>query len=175
MLRTSRWRQVAGELRRCRPARRGIGHVASVREVQELSTAKAAPVLAVFTASWCQPCRMLAPHLEDISEKFEGRFLKMVQVDVTDIPEAAREFRVDAVPYFLVLRDGHVVERLLGNEPKAVAEAAERHAPGHTEAAHRPHGDSPCLQLFRAPSVACATVQPRLQLVLWRSLQMTLI
>ncbi|CAE7762675.1 trxA [Symbiodinium sp. CCMP2592] len=65
---------------------------------------------------------------EDISEKFEGRFLKMVQVDVTDIPEAAREFRVDAVPYFLVLRDGHVVERLLGNEPKAVAEAAERHA-----------------------------------------------
>ncbi|CAE7530318.1 THL-2 [Symbiodinium sp. CCMP2456] len=129
MLRVSRWRrQVAGELRRSCPARRGIGHVASVREVQELSTAKAAPVLAVFTASWCQPCRMLAPHLEDISEKFEGRFLKMVQVDVTDIPEAAREFRVDAVPYFLVLRDGHVVERLLGNEPKAVAEAAQRHA-----------------------------------------------
>ncbi|CAE7323901.1 trxA [Symbiodinium natans] len=71
---------------------------------------------------------MLVPHLEEISAKFEGRFLKMVQVDVTDVPEAAREFRVDAVPYFLVLRDGHVVERLAGNEPKVVAETAQRHA-----------------------------------------------
>eukprot|EP00913_Durusdinium_trenchii_P035581 g33297.t1 len=52
----------------------------------------------------------LTEDVEDISSRFEGPLLKMAQVDVTDLPDAARDYRVDAVPYFLVLRDGHVIE-----------------------------------------------------------------
>mmetsp|Transcript_47365 Transcript_47365/g.110804 ORF Transcript_47365/g.110804 Transcript_47365/m.110804 type:complete len:144 (-) Transcript_47365:78-509(-) len=108
--------------------RRSVGCVATAEELRQLSPLKAAPVFVFFTASWCQPCRAFAPHLEEISTKFEGPHLKMVQVDVTALPEAAREFRVDAVPYFVILRDGHVVERVAGNEPKAINQLAERHA-----------------------------------------------
>ncbi|CAJ1328599.1 unnamed protein product [Effrenium voratum] len=117
---------------------RSICHVASAEELKRLSPPQAAPVLVFFTAAWCQPCRSVLPHLEDwdscaphfqdISDRFEGPHLKLAQVDVSDSPEAAREFRVEAVPYFLVLRDGHVVERLAGDGPKELAEVAERHA-----------------------------------------------
>lgn len=52
----------------------------------------------------------------------------MAQVNVNDLPDAAREFGVDSVPYFVVLRDGHVVERLAGHSPKDIADVAEKHA-----------------------------------------------
>eukprot|EP00931_Biecheleriopsis_adriatica_P109189 TRINITY_DN83447_c0_g1_i1.p1 TRINITY_DN83447_c0_g1~~TRINITY_DN83447_c0_g1_i1.p1 ORF type:complete len:146 (-),score=36.96 TRINITY_DN83447_c0_g1_i1:129-566(-) len=108
---------------------RTISQVATVEEFKELSPAKeGAPVLAFFTASWCQPCRDVVPHLEDLSSRLEGKYLKMARVDVAQLPEVAREHGVEAVPYFLVLRDGHVVERLAGNGPKAIEEVAERHA-----------------------------------------------
>eukprot|EP00434_Breviolum_minutum_P035419 symbB.v1.2.031355.t1/scaffold3632.1/size52985/5 len=107
---------------------RCISHAASLEELKNLPALKAPPVLVFFTASWCQPCRDAMPHLEDVSSRFEGPFLKMAQIDVADLPDAAQEFGVDSVPYFVVLRDGHVVERLAGYGPKDIAELAERHA-----------------------------------------------
>ncbi|CAK9083425.1 Thioredoxin H-type (Trx-H), partial [Durusdinium trenchii] len=108
--------------------RRSISMAASLEDVKNLSELKAPPVLVFFTASWCEPCRAVMPHFQDISSRFEGPLLKMAQVDVTDLPDAARDYRVDAVPYFLVLRDGHVVERLAGNGPEEIEQVAEKHA-----------------------------------------------
>eukprot|EP00435_Cladocopium_sp_Y103_P073610 s60_g44.t1 len=71
-----------GRLMRC------ISQAGSLEALKSLSAVKAQPVFVFFTASWCQPCRDTTPHLEDCS----GPFLKMAQVDVNDLPDAAREF-----------------------------------------------------------------------------------
>ena len=74
------------------------------------------PVLLDFFASWCGPCRMVAPILDEIAEERED--IKVCKVDIDEQPELASRYRIMSVPTLMVLKDGKIVEQSLGAKPK---------------------------------------------------------
>lgn len=74
------------------------------------------PVLVDFWATWCGPCQMVGPIVEEMAEEVTDA--KIAKVDVDKQPELAREYRVMSIPTFLVFRDGQVVKRDMGAKPK---------------------------------------------------------
>ena len=69
-----------------------------------------------FSATWCGPCRMLAPVLESVSEKLAGQ-VDFYNVDVDDAPELAAGFGISSVPTVLILKNGKVVDHSVGFQP----------------------------------------------------------
>ena len=72
-------------------------------EVLEAST----PVLVAFWAEWCQPCKMIAPHLEKIASEQEGK-LKIAKVIVDENPRMMSEFRIRGIPTLILFKDGRI-------------------------------------------------------------------
>lgn len=73
-------------------------------------------VLLDFWASWCGPCRMVLPIVEQIAE--ENPHIKVGKVNVDEQPELASQFQVVSIPSLFVLKDGKIVNRSLGAKPK---------------------------------------------------------
>jgi thioredoxin 1 len=85
------------------------------------------PLLVDFSATWCGPCRMMAPAVEALAETYRDR-LDVAVVDIDASPDLASRFGVTAVPTFLVFKDGQVVDQLVGAIPKQVLTArVEQH------------------------------------------------
>ena len=76
------------------------------------------PVLVDFFATWCAPCQMLAPVLEEVAEEVEGR-AKVVKVDVDEEQQLASLYGVMSIPTLLVFKNGEVAEQSVGAKPKA--------------------------------------------------------
>ena len=74
------------------------------------------PVLLDFFASWCGPCRMVSPILDEIAEERED--IKVCKVDIDQQPELASRFRIMSVPTLMVLKDGNIVDQSVGARPK---------------------------------------------------------
>ncbi|MEQ2526934.1 thioredoxin [Robertmurraya yapensis] len=84
-------------------------------------------VLADFWAPWCGPCKMIAPVLEELDAEI-GDKLKIVKLDVDDNQETAAKFGVMSIPTLLVFKDGEVVDKVVGFQPKeALAERLNSH------------------------------------------------
>ena len=82
----------------------------------------AAVAVVDFNATWCGPCRMLAPVLEEVSEKYAGQ-VSFYSVDVDESPELAMEYRVSSVPCLVLLKDGVFVDQSVGFRPEAMLTA----------------------------------------------------
>ena len=71
------------------------------------------PVLVDCFATWCGPCKMMAPIVDEGSETFEGR-LEVYKLDVDDNQAIARDYKIMSIPTFLIFKDGELVKRMVG-------------------------------------------------------------
>ncbi len=76
------------------------------------------PVLVDFWATWCGPCRMVAPIVEEIADEYDGR-IKVGKVNVDEEPELSMQFRVASIPTLMVFKNGQLVNTAVGYRPKA--------------------------------------------------------
>ncbi|MET0390197.1 MAG: thioredoxin [Polyangiales bacterium] len=76
------------------------------------------PVLVDFSATWCQPCRAIAPLVDQLAGEYEGR-VKVTAVDIDESPATAQKFQIRGVPTLLVIKEGKVVGQQVGAAAKA--------------------------------------------------------
>ena len=74
------------------------------------------PVLVDFWASWCQPCRMVAPVVEEIATENSGK-LKVLKLDVDENQNTAMQYNVSSIPTLILFKEGQPVERIVGFSP----------------------------------------------------------
>lgn len=75
------------------------------------------PVLVDFWASWCGPCKMMSPVVEEIAKEMEGK-AKVCKVNVDDEQELAMKYGIMSIPTFLIFKDGKVVNSVVGVQDK---------------------------------------------------------
>lgn len=75
---------------------------------------KEGTVLVDFFADWCMPCVMMAPIIDDLSDKFKGK-IKFAKVNIEDNQELAQKFSVSSIPNFVLFKDGKQTEQFIGS------------------------------------------------------------
>jgi thioredoxin 2 len=75
------------------------------------------PVLLDCWAEWCGPCRMLTPVLDQLAQESKGQYL-IAKLNVDENPQTAAQFSIRSIPTMLIFKDGALVDRLVGVQPK---------------------------------------------------------
>lgn len=77
------------------------------------------PVMVDFTATWCGPCKQIAPLIDQLADEYVGK-VKVVKLDIDEAPNTAVKFGVKGVPTIIVFKGGEAVARQMGAAPKTV-------------------------------------------------------
>ena len=85
--------------------------------------AEGTTALVDFWAEWCMPCRMLAPMVDEIADEYVDR-LKVGKVDTDANREISMKFNINAIPTLILLKDGQMVKKFVGMQPKRELKAA---------------------------------------------------
>lgn len=88
-------------------------HIESVEQFNEIT--KTGTVLVDFFATWCGPCRMLAPVLEELEEETN---VTIVKVDVDQVSDLARKYGIMSIPTLILFKDGQAVKKVVGFQDK---------------------------------------------------------
>jgi thioredoxin 2 len=118
-----------GKKNRIRPSERGVPHCGScgtplpwlvnaTDATFDIEAKAAVTVLVDLWAPWCGPCRVVGPILEELARDFAGR-LKVVKVNVDENPALAARFGAMSIPTLVVIRNGRVLDRIVGALPKS--------------------------------------------------------
>ncbi len=75
--------------------------------------------LVDFWATWCGPCKMVAPVLEGLAGKYDGK-AKIAKVDIDENPDLAQRFNIMSIPTVMVFRDGRILDQTVGAQPESV-------------------------------------------------------
>ena len=81
------------------------------------------PVLVDFWATWCAPCRAIAPAVEDLASQYKGK-VKFTKLNIDDNQDTPQQYGIRSIPTLLVFKGGKVVGQIVGAVPKAKIEAA---------------------------------------------------
>ncbi|MDR1726610.1 MAG: thioredoxin [Acidobacteriota bacterium] len=85
------------------------------------------PVLVDFWASWCAPCRMIAPVVETIAEEYQGK-VKVLKLNVDDNTVTSGKYRIQSIPTLLLFKEGVVKEQIVGNTSQgAISKMLDNH------------------------------------------------
>ncbi len=85
------------------------------------------PVLVDFWAAWCAPCRMLAPVVDAVAEKYVGR-AKVVKLNVDENTLTSSKYNIKGIPTLLLFKDGIIKEQIIGNTTKdTISKMIENH------------------------------------------------
>jgi len=102
----------------CGSCGKPLAWVVDANEATFEAEAKAQPTVVIdLWAPWCGPCRFVSPLLDDLAHEYAGR-LKLIKVNVDDNQGLARRFDAMSIPTLVVLRDGSVVNRIVGAMPR---------------------------------------------------------
>ena len=82
-----------------------------------LRAAEGIPVLVDFWAAWCGPCRVVAPALDQLAAESGGRYL-IAKLNVDENPQTAARFQIQSIPTMLIFKNGQLVDRAIGAQPK---------------------------------------------------------
>ena len=89
--------------------------------------AKKGVLFVDFWAPWCNPCRMVAPIIDQLADEFNGQ-ASVGKLNIDDYEEAAVSFGVASIPTMIVFKDGREVERIVGARPRAqLSELIRKH------------------------------------------------
>lgn len=84
------------------------------------------PVLVDFTATWCGPCKQIAPYIDQLADEYAGK-MKVAKLDIDDSPNTAAKFGIRGVPTLVVFKAGKPVAQQVGAAPKTIiAQVMER-------------------------------------------------
>ena len=80
------------------------------------------PVLIDFWATWCGPCRAIAPTIEELAKEFQGK-AKVGKLDVDENTRVATQYNIRSIPTLLFIKNGQVVDQIVGSIPKSALES----------------------------------------------------
>ena len=94
---------------------------------QEVLNASGPPTLVDFWAPWCGPCRVVGPIVDQLAAELNGRY-RVAKLNVDDNPVTASRYQVASIPTLLIFKNGNVIDRIVGAQPKQAIVERLKHA-----------------------------------------------